>query len=53
MKNENEITVKDLTALLEKMKKRLSVSNHSEQTIVKKPIFKFVKSRQLLKPHIC
>jgi len=34
MKNENEITVKDLTALLEKMKKRLSVSNHSEQTIV-------------------
>ncbi|MCD6111895.1 MAG: tyrosine-type recombinase/integrase [Bacteroidales bacterium] len=34
MKYENEITVKDLTALLEKMKKRLSVSNHSEQTIV-------------------
>ncbi|MCD4772257.1 MAG: phage integrase N-terminal SAM-like domain-containing protein [Bacteroidales bacterium] len=34
MKNENEITVKDLTVLLEKMKKRLSVSNHSEQTIV-------------------
>ena len=34
MKNENEITVKDLTALLEKIKKRLSVSNHSEQTIV-------------------
>ena len=34
MKNENEITVKELTALLEKMKKRLSVSNHSEQTIV-------------------
>jgi len=34
MNNENEITVKDLTALLEKMKKRLSVSNHSEQTIV-------------------
>ena len=34
MKNENEITVKDLTALPEKMKKRLSVSNHSEQTIV-------------------
>jgi len=34
MKNENEITVKDLAALLEKMKKRLSVSNNSEQTIV-------------------
>lgn len=34
MKNENEITVKDLTALLEKMKKRLSMSNHSEQTII-------------------
>jgi site-specific recombinase XerD len=34
MENHNEITVKELTTLLEKMKKRLAVSNHSEQTIV-------------------
>jgi len=34
MVNSHEITVKELNALLEKMKKRLSVSNHSEQTIV-------------------
>jgi len=34
MANSNEITVKELNALLEKMKKRLAVSNHSDQTIV-------------------
>ena len=34
MVNPNEITVKELNSLLEKMKKRLAVSNHSEQTIV-------------------
>ena len=34
MENVNEISVKELGSLLEKMKKRLSVSNHSEQTIV-------------------
>jgi len=34
MENVNEISVKDLGSLLDKMKKRLSVSNHSEQTIV-------------------
>lgn len=34
MENLNEITVKDLNTLLEKMKKRLAVSNHSNQTIV-------------------
>ena len=34
MENVNGISVKDLGLLLEKMKKRLSVSNHSEQTIV-------------------
>lgn len=34
MENVNGISVKELGSLLEKMKKRLSVSNHSEQTIV-------------------
>ena len=34
MENANGISVKELGSLLEKMKKRLSVSNHSEQTIV-------------------
>lgn len=34
MENVNGISVKELSSLLEKMKKRLSVSNHSEQTIV-------------------
>ena len=34
MENFSEISVKELGLLLEKMKKRLSVSNHSEQTIV-------------------
>lgn len=34
MVNSHEITVKELNTLLEKMKKRLAVSNHSEQTIV-------------------
>ena len=34
MENENGISVKELNFLLEKMKKRLSVSNHSDQTIV-------------------
>ena len=34
MENVNGITVKELTSLLEKMKKRLAVSNHSDQTIV-------------------
>ena len=34
MENVNGISVKELGLLLEKMKKRLSVSNHSEQTIV-------------------
>ena len=34
MENFNEISVKELNSLLEKMKKRLAVSNHSEQTIV-------------------
>ena len=34
MENVNGISVKELTSLLEKMKKRLSVSNHSGQTIV-------------------
>jgi len=32
--NENGISVKELSSLLDKMKKRLAVSNHSEQTIV-------------------
>ena len=35
MENVNELSVKELNLLLEKMKKRLAVSNHSEQTIVK------------------
>ena len=34
MENFSEISVKELGSLLEKMKKRLSVSNHSQQTIV-------------------
>lgn len=34
MENVDEISVKELGSLLEKMKKRLSVSNHSGQTIV-------------------
>ena len=34
MVNSHEITVKELNTLLEKMKKRLAVSNHSDQTIV-------------------
>ena len=34
MENGNSISVKELGSLLEKMKKRLAVSNHSEQTIV-------------------
>ena len=34
MENGNGISVKELSSLLEKMKKRLSVSNHSDQTIV-------------------
>ncbi len=34
MKNDNEFSVKELTSLLEKMKKRLSVSNHSQQMII-------------------
>jgi signal recognition particle subunit SEC65 len=34
MENYSAISVKDLGDLLEKMKKRLAVSNHSEQTIV-------------------
>lgn len=34
MVNSHEITVKELNTLLETMKKRLAVSNHSEQTIV-------------------
>ena len=34
MENSKNLSVKELTSLLEKMKKRLSVSNHSEQTIV-------------------
>ena len=34
MENVNGLSVKDLNLLLEKMKKRLSVSNHSGQTIV-------------------
>ena len=34
MENGNGISVKELGLLLEIMKKRLSVSNHSEQTIV-------------------
>jgi len=34
MENPNEITVRELNSLLEKMKKRLAVSNHSAQTIV-------------------
>ncbi len=34
MKNSNEFSVKELGSLLENMKKRLSVSNHSQQTIV-------------------
>ncbi len=33
MGNVNGLSVKDLNLLLEKMKKRLAVSNHSEQTI--------------------
>ena len=34
MENSNEISVKELNSLLEKMKKRLAVSNHSQQTII-------------------
>jgi integrase/recombinase XerD len=34
MEDLNEITVKELSTLLERMKKRLAVSNHSDQTIV-------------------
>lgn len=34
MENLNEITVNELNTLLEKMKKRLAVRNHSNQTIV-------------------
>ena len=34
MENTNELSVKELTSLLEKMKKRLSVSNHSQQTVI-------------------
>ena len=34
MKNTDEFSVKELTFLLKKMKKRLSVSNHSQQTII-------------------
>ena len=34
MKNTDEFSVKELTFLLEKMKKRLAVSNHSQQTII-------------------
>lgn len=34
MENVNGISVKELGSLLDKMKKRLSVSNHSDQTIV-------------------
>ena len=34
MENTNEFSVKELTSLLEKMKKRLSVSNHSQQTVI-------------------
>lgn len=34
MKNTDEFSVKELTLLLVKMKKRLAVSNHSQQTIV-------------------
>ena len=34
MENFSAISVKDLGGLLEKMKKRLAVSNHAEQTIV-------------------
>ena len=34
MENTNELSVKELTSLLKKMKKRLSVSNHSQQTVI-------------------
>ncbi len=34
MKNSEELSVKELNSLLEKFKKRLAVSNHSQQTIV-------------------
>jgi site-specific recombinase XerD len=34
MENTNALSVKELNSLLEKMKKRLSVSNHSQQTVI-------------------
>lgn len=34
MENINTLSVKELTSLLEKMKQRLAVSNHSQQTII-------------------
>ncbi len=46
MENVNGISVKELGSLLEKMKKLLSVSNHSEQTIVN-----YVRSVEYLCKH--
>ena len=34
MENTNALSVKELNSLLEKMKKRLAVSNHSQQTVI-------------------
>ncbi len=46
MENGNELSVKELNSLLEKFKKRLAVSNHSQQTIVN-----YVRSVEYLCKH--